>query len=184
MGSNWTLFLDRDGVINRRIPGAYISQWEDFEFLPSVLTAIAQLTNQFARIVIVTNQQGIGKGLMQIRDLDNVHQNMLNAITENGGSIGGLYYCPHLSEERCACRKPNPGMAFQAKKDFPAIDFKQSVLVGDSLSDIQFGCRLGMQTVLIETKEEDSLKIALAEKEEEGFYINYRFESLAEFAIR
>ena len=142
--SNWTLFLDRDGVINKRIPGQYVRLWEEFEFLPGVLEALSLFQSIFGRIVIVTNQQGIGKDLMTEADLEAVHRQMLQEIHATGGRIDGVYHCPDLAYENSFCRKPNPGMAYQAKKDFPEIDFKRSLMAGNSLSDIQFGCRLGM----------------------------------------
>lgn len=148
----WTLFLDRDGVINERLPGAYISDWQDFQFTPGALSAIAEFSGLFARIIIVTNQQGIGKGLMSEDQLAVVHTRMQAEIKANKGRIDGVYHCPDLSTMVDHGRKPRPAMAFAAQRDFPDIDFTYAVMVGDSISDIQFGQRLGMRTVLINTK--------------------------------
>ena len=178
----WSLFLDRDGVINRRTPGDYLRNWEGFEFLPGVPDSIAFFNSIFQRIVVLTNQQGIGKGLMHEEDLKAIHQEMLREIRQFGGDLDGIYFCPHLKTLQCTCRKPGIGMAIQAKDDFPEILFEESVMIGDSLSDIQFGCRLGMHTVLIEGKEEDQAAIEKALLEEEDFYITYRFKSLERFA--
>ena len=103
---------------------------------------------------MVTNQQGIGKGLMSHDDLHSVHSHMLRNITLAGGRIDNIYYCPHLAHEDPPCRKPNPGLAFQAKEDYPDINFRESIMIGDSPSDIAFGNILRMITVRIaETKD-------------------------------
>lgn len=146
---SWTLFLDRDGTINKRLIGDYVQHWDDFEFLPGIIDAIAGLSSIFGKIIIITNQQGIGKGLMTTQQLDFIHDNMLAQIAEAGGRIDGIYYCPHLASEGCNCRKPLPGLAIQAKKDFDDIDFHQSIMVGDTGSDIRFGANLGMITVQV-----------------------------------
>ena len=147
---SWTLFLDRDGVINKKIDGYYIISWEQFEFLPNVFDALKILEGIFGKIIIATNQRGIGKGLMSEKDLKEIHEKMLDEFKKNEIRIDGIYYCPHdYEKERCNCRKPAPGMALKAKEDFPDIDFFKSVSAGDSLSDIEFGKNLGMVTVLL-----------------------------------
>jgi len=143
------LFLDRDGVINKHLPGDYVKNIGQFEFLPGVLEAIVKFNQFFSRIVIVTNQQGIGKGLYTEEDLNMVHTFMLDKVKEAGGRIDAVYFCPSLEKNNDLCRKPNVGMGLQAKSDFPEIDFKQSVMIGDSLSDLQFGRNLGMFTIWI-----------------------------------
>lgn len=152
--NSWTLFLDRDGVINKRPPGNYIKTWEDFEFLPGVLESIKILARKFGRIIIVTNQQGIGKGLMTHEDLQNIHRQIQTAISKNGGRIDAIYYCPDLATDTDNCRKPAVFMAIQAKKDFPEIDFSKSIMAGDTPSDMEFGRNAGMRTVFINTNEE------------------------------
>ena len=147
--SNWTLFLDRDGVINKRPPGDYIKKWEEFEFLPGVQDALNILSKKFTRIIVITNQQGIGKGLMTEEDLQKIHQKMKAYVTKNGGRIDAIYYCPDLAGAENNCRKPGTFMAEQAKRDFPEIDFLKSVMVGDTLSDMEFGRNTGMKTVFI-----------------------------------
>lgn len=141
------LFLDRDGVINRRKVGGYIEKPSEFCFLPGVLDTIPLLNAHFERIFIVTNQQGIGKSLMTEADLQAVHSMMLQAVEARGGHIDAIYHCPHLAADACHCRKPNVGMALQAKSDFPEVDFEQSVLVGDSVSDLQMGQNLSMFSI-------------------------------------
>lgn len=144
-----TLFLDRDGVINERIPGDYVRRPEDFHFLPGVLDALPLLQRVFGRILVVTNQQGIGKGWMSEEDLRKVHEHMIDTLLTAGVRVAGIYHCPGLASDRPLCRKPLPGMALQAMVDYPDIDPSRSVMVGDSLSDIQFGRRLGMYTVKV-----------------------------------
>jgi len=161
--NDWTLFLDRDGVINQRIPGDYIKTVEEFEFIPGSLEAIVRFRSMFHRIVVVTNQQGIGKGRMTEAQLSEVHEHMISEVKKAGGRIDKVYHCPKLAREEPLCRKPNIGMAIEAQSDFPGIDFKKSIIVGDSISDMKFGKRLGMKTVFITTKEEDA--IAAAEME-------------------
>lgn len=148
IGSHWTLFLDRDGVINKKLDG-YVTKPSEFVFLPKVLDALSVLSGLFHRILIVTNQQGIGKELMTHDDLHSVHSHMLRNINLAGGRIDNIYYCPNLSHEDAPCRKPNPGMAFHAQQDFEDIDFLESIMIGDSDSDIEFGNLLGMTTVKI-----------------------------------
>ncbi|MEZ5045188.1 MAG: HAD family hydrolase [Saprospiraceae bacterium] len=175
-----TLFLDRDGVINRRPPGDYVQSWSAFHFLPGVLEAIKQFSLLFDRIIIVTNQQGIGKGMMSTDQLTAIHQQMQQAIASEGGRIDAIYFCPDLSSKVGNCRKPNPAMALQAQQDFPEIDFQQSIMVGDSISDLQFGQSLGMKTVLVQSKadEKTALELAIAE----GLQIDLRVDGLPELA--
>ena len=142
-----TLFLDRDGVINKRIPGAYVEKVEQFNFFPNLAEHFKILNKFFSRVIVVTNQQGIGKELMTHEDLAVVHDYMLFEIEMNDGVVDAVYYCPELADFDPPCRKPNPGMALEAKTNFPDIDFKNSLIVGDSESDIQFGNRLGMKTL-------------------------------------
>lgn len=146
---NWTLFLDRDGTINKRLPNDYVKNYEQFEFLPRTLEAIKIFSQLFQHVIIVTNQQGIGKELMTTEDLNVVHDNMTKDIIAAGGYIDQIYYCPYLAIDDPTCRKPNPGMAFQAAEDFPDIHFKRSLMIGDAMSDMLFGYQLGMKTILL-----------------------------------
>jgi histidinol-phosphate phosphatase family protein len=147
--SGWSLFLDRDGVINTRILGGYVQNWEQFEFLPGVTDALQVLSKKFPRIIVVSNQQGIGKGLMTEEELDTLHRKMITEVERFGGRIDRIYHSPHLEEEGSLKRKPNVGMALMARKDFPELNFKRSVMVGDSVSDMIFGKKLKMVTVFI-----------------------------------
>ena len=173
--SSWTLFLDRDGVINTRLPGRYIKQWEEFEFTPNCLEAIVEFGKIFNTIVVVTNQQGIGKGIMTKNELEKVHDELRSKVKGSGGHIDKIYYCPKLKIHNPPCRKPNTGMAWQAKKDFPHINFHKSIMVGDSFSDMEFGWQLGMRTIFIEGKEEENERTA-------KIPVDARFENLWQFA--
>ena len=145
-----TLFLDRDGVINTKLNGRYVRNFEEFEFMPGAEFAISTLSKIFKRILIITNQQGIAKGIMSVKDLDSLHQNMLKQLKiKGGGAIEKIYYCPHLASENCICRKPNTGMIAQAMIDFPDLQIKNSYLIGDSDSDIAAGNKMDLITVKV-----------------------------------
>lgn len=159
INNNWSLFLDRDGVINHEIKGKYINTWSEFVFHEGVPEAFKIFNGLFKRIIIVTNQRGVSKGLTQLHDLQTIHINMQDTITKKGGRIDGIYFCIE-PDDSSSCRKPNTGMALQAIKQFPDIDFKKAIMVGDKLSDMEFGRNLGMQTAYIansrtEVKAED-----------------------------
>jgi len=153
---SWTLFLDRDGVINVESIGSYITSWEEFKFDEGALTAIRSLSQVFGNVIVVSNQRGVGRGIMTIEALREINTNMCMAVAENGGRIDKAYSCTATKDEDHN-RKPNTGMALQAQEDFPAIDFKRSVMVGNSLSDMEFGKRLSMHTVFLTTKHEPFL---------------------------
>jgi histidinol-phosphate phosphatase family protein len=141
-----TLFLDRDGVINKLRINDYVKSWDEFEFLPEVLDALRILSKHFKHIIVVTNQRGVGKGLMTEDMLQDIHKKMIATIESAGGRIDKVYYCTAISEND-PDRKPNTGMAMQAKKDFPDIDFSKSVMVGDSEVDNLFAQKLGISYI-------------------------------------
>ncbi len=144
-----TVFLDRDGVINRKMPeGRYVTRWEDFALLPGVAEAIARLNQERLRVLVVTNQRGIALGLYTAKDVEHIHQRLQDSLGVAGAHIDGFYFCPHDKRE-CHCRKPLPGLFEQAQSDFPGIDQASSLIIGDSLSDIEFGRQLGMRTVFL-----------------------------------
>ncbi len=169
-----TLFLDRDGVINKRKIDQYVLKENDFHWIEGVKESIRIFSSIFSPIIVVTNQQGIGKGLMTEDDLRKIHTQMILDIKESGGKIDKIYHCPDLKETNSFFRKPQPGMGLKAKKDFPSIRFKKSVMVGDTLSDMQFGKKLNMITVLI------SQNVALARQA--PHLVDYRFDLLRHFA--
>ncbi|WP_317898520.1 D-glycero-alpha-D-manno-heptose-1,7-bisphosphate 7-phosphatase [Aurantibacillus circumpalustris] len=156
---SWTLFLDRDGVINKKLENDYVKHWIEFEFLEGSIDAIKYLSSVFGKLVIVTNQQGIGKRLYRVEDLELIHKNMLYEIAYHGGKIDKVYFSPYLNAENHPTRKPGIGMALNAQKDFPEIDFKKSIIIGDSMSDMEFGRTAGMKTIFISEEKKEDLKI-------------------------
>lgn len=146
--NEWTLFLDRDGVINHEKKDDYIRNWQEFTFYDGVKEAFQTFSKKFGKIIIVSNQRGIERGLMTEEDLAIIHQNMQKEIEESGGKIDAIYYCTSV-DSKSPCRKPNPGMAFQAKQDFPAIDLSRSIIAGNKPSDMLFGKNAGMYSVYI-----------------------------------
>jgi histidinol-phosphate phosphatase family protein len=171
---NWTLFLDRDGVINKKLPGEYVRSISEFKFLPFVKEAIASLNKHFGRLIIITNQQGIGKGIMQIPDLNSIHSYMLKEIGRSGGHLHGIYFCPDIENSGSPNRKPKTGMAIKAKIDHPEIDFTKTIMAGDSITDMEFGKKLNMTTVYIQ-------KDFVPDKDNKPL-IDYVFTSLKEFS--
>ncbi|PUZ26042.1 phosphatase [Chitinophaga parva] len=146
--NSWTLFLDRDGVINEEIRKGYVLHWDMFKFTSGAEEALGIFARRFGHIVVTTNQRCIGKGLLTTAGLQDIHTRMLAAIAPHGGRIDRIYHCPDV-DSNSPCRKPQPGMGLQAQQDFPEIDFARSIMVGNTLSDMQFGKNLGMYTVFI-----------------------------------
>ncbi|MBP5326735.1 MAG: HAD family hydrolase [Bacteroidales bacterium] len=144
-----SLFLDRDGVINERIVDGYVTKPDDFHIIDGVLEAMALFSKHFDHIFIVTNQQGIGKGLMSEKDLSAIHDFFITEVVNHGGKIDRIYHCPALKSEHSFQRKPSIGMALRARRDYPDVKLHRSVMVGDMPSDMLFGRRAGMTTVLV-----------------------------------
>jgi D-glycero-D-manno-heptose 1,7-bisphosphate phosphatase len=145
-----TVFLDRDGVLNRKLPeGRYVTSWSEFQPLPGVAQAIARLNRAGLRVIVVSNQRGIAVGLYTADDVRQIHSALQRWLQPQGAHIDAFYFCPH-DEQQCNCRKPLPGLFDQARAEFPEIAAATSLMIGDSLSDIEFGRRLGMTTLLLE----------------------------------
>ena len=171
--ASWTLFLDRDGVINIELPGDYVKRWEEFTFCTNALKALETFNKHFSTILVVSNQRGVSKGIMTLNDLDSVHTNMVKEITAHGGRIDKIYFSTALSDED-PTRKPNIGMALSAKNDFTHIEFQKSIMIGNKLSDMKFGRNAGMTTVMVDEKNEFV--------QENNDLIDYRVESMFEFS--
>lgn len=154
--TNWTLFIDRDGVINHEKKDGYILNRKEFEFYDGVKEAMQIFNSKFGKIIIISNQRGVGKGLMAESDLNNIHYHMQSEIHSAGGRIDKIYYCTS-TDNKHPDRKPNPGMAFKAKKDVPIIDFSKTIIVGNKPSDMLFGRNAGLYTVFIKTTNPDHL---------------------------
>jgi histidinol-phosphate phosphatase family protein len=141
INSSWTLFIDRDGVVNDEKQLDYIHTWDEFKFYEGVKEAFKIFNEKFGIIIMVTNQRGVAKGVTKIEDLHLIHKNMLHEIEDAKGRIDHIYFCTEMESEN---RKPNPGMGLQAKKDYPDIDLSKSIMIGNTLSDMKFGRNLGV----------------------------------------
>jgi histidinol-phosphate phosphatase family protein len=139
--SSWTLFIDRDGVINEEKHLDYIHTWEEFKFYEGVKESFTIFNQKFGRIILITNQRGVAKGLTKLEDVELIHKNMLKEIEVTGGRIDKIYFCPDMEGEN---RKPNPGMGLMALQDFKEIDLSKSIMIGNTLSDMKFGRNLGV----------------------------------------
>lgn len=148
------IFLDRDGVIIRKAPeGEYISDWGEVEFLPGALQAIAELSQAGFKVIVVTNQRGVATGKIRPSSLREIHVRLKQVAARNQGEITAIYCCTHDLPQNCSCRKPNPGMLFQAALEH-SLDLSESWMVGDSVTDITAGKRARCKTALI-THSED-----------------------------
>jgi D-glycero-D-manno-heptose 1,7-bisphosphate phosphatase len=149
-----TVFLDRDGVLNEKMPeGQYVTSWNEFRLLPRAAESIARLNQAGLRAVVVSNQRGIARGLYTAADVNAIHTRLQSALQAHGARIDAFYICPH-DKGQCNCRKPLTGLFDQAVSDFPEITAETSVMIGDSLSDIEFGRTLRMLTVFVEGDSE------------------------------
>lgn len=171
--TSFTLFIDRDGVLNHEKNEDYVRNWTEFEFFEGTIQALAILYPLFKKVILVTNQKGVGKGLMSLEDLENIHSNMLATIRSGGGNIDRIFFCTDL-DSNSYNRKPNPGMAFQAANLFPEIDLSKSIMVGNRISDMGFGRNAGMHTVFLSTTH--------PETDFPHPMIDLRYENLLDFA--
>jgi D-glycero-D-manno-heptose 1,7-bisphosphate phosphatase len=167
----WVLFVDRDGVVNRQLKGSYVRSWAEFQWVPGSLEALVALATWAPHIVLVSNQQGVGKGLMSAAHLDDIHARMLDAISTAGGRLDAIRTCPHLESDICACRKPKPGLAVDWLDQNPLVESALSIMIGDSDSDMQMAKNLASITGGCE-----AVRIG-----PRGF-LPWTFTSLAEFA--
>ena len=150
----WTLILDRDGEINEERVGQYVFHWGEFIFSKGVLEIFKKQSDVFGKVIVVSNQRGVGRQLMTEGDLQNIHLEMQREVEIVGGKIDKIYYCTE-KDDKCFNRKPNPGMAVQAATDFPDINFSKSIMVGNKPSDMRFGRSAGMFTVFVTTTNPD-----------------------------
>ncbi|RYG32419.1 MAG: HAD-IIIA family hydrolase [Chitinophagaceae bacterium] len=148
--NTWTLFLDRDGVINHEKHQDYIHTWSEFVFYDGVKEAMKIFSEIFRYVIVITNQRGVGRGLTKLEDLHTIHANMREEIEINEGRIDAIIYCTELDDDN-PFRKPNTGMGLEAAKQFPQIDFKKTIMVGNTMSDMLFGKNLGAYTVFLPT---------------------------------
>jgi D-glycero-D-manno-heptose 1,7-bisphosphate phosphatase len=145
-----TIFLDRDGVLNRKLPeGRFVTRWSEFDPLPGVVEAIHRLNRAGLRVIVVSNQRGIALGLYTEDDVRQIHAEFQRSLATYDAHVDAFYFCPH-DKLQCDCRKPLPGLFRQARADFPEIDPATSLMIGDSFSDIEFARRLGMRSFFID----------------------------------
>ena len=151
------VFIDRDGVINRKArEGEYVTSWADFSILPGVAEAVALLKRAGYAVIVVTNQRCVAKGLLGIADLEDMHKRMRESLSHSGAIVDGVYYCPHDYESSCTCRKPAPGMLYEAAREH-GLDLRSSWMVGDSEIDMQAGKNAGCRTArVLDTDEKTS----------------------------
>jgi histidinol-phosphate phosphatase family protein len=149
---DWTLFLDRDGVINHEQVDGYVNTWDDFAFYEGVPEAIKIFADRFKYIIIITNQRGVGRGITKPENLQIVHQNMVAEMEAAGGRIDAIYFCTDVNNDS-PNRKPQTGMALQAQQRFADIDFSKSIMVGNNFSDMEFGRSIGANTVFLPTTQ-------------------------------
>ncbi|BCD67616.1 D-glycero-beta-D-manno-heptose 1,7-bisphosphate 7-phosphatase [Nitratiruptor sp. YY09-18] len=144
------VFLDRDGVIN--VDKGYVGNIENFEFIDGVLESLRRLQQRGFKLIIITNQSGIGRGYYTLKDFQKLTKFMLQNLRDEGITIDGVYFCPHHPDEKCSCRKPAPGMIMQAAKEHE-IDLSSSWLIGDKMSDIEAAKNAGIpNTILLQNK--------------------------------
>ncbi|MFN2116622.1 MAG: D-glycero-beta-D-manno-heptose 1,7-bisphosphate 7-phosphatase [Candidatus Promineifilaceae bacterium] len=157
------IFLDRDGVIieNR---ADYVRSWMDVEFIPGAIEALVRLSTMPYKIVVVTNQSAVGRGIITIEEVEMINEQIMNAIRQKGGRVDAYYLCPHAPEEECSCRKPEPGMLLAAADDLQ-IDLQKSIMVGDALTDIQAGKRAGISNnyLVLTGRGMDQLQLPLVD---------------------
>lgn len=142
-----TVFLDRDGVINHN-RADYVKNWSEFRFLPGARSAIARLSQAGYRVIVITNQACVGKGLTSPAEMDELHRRMTHAVGLAGGRIDAVLCCPHRSGDGCDCRKPAPGLILRAR-DLYRVDLSQAVFVGDSANDVHAAATAGIPAVLV-----------------------------------
>ena len=163
------IFLDRDGVINQDSPD-YIKSWSEFHFISSSVHAIRDLTKGGFTIIVITNQSAIARKLLSPKELEQIHSKMKNIIESKGGKICDIFICSHLPSDGCACRKPSPGLIYQAQSKY-GIDIQASVMIGDSVRDIHCALNAGCgRSILVRTGKGKDTEHILAEA---GLYTDY-----------
>jgi D-glycero-D-manno-heptose 1,7-bisphosphate phosphatase len=144
------IFLDRDGVLIENCP-TYVRSWEEVHIFHQALTALARIRNAPYKIVLVTNQSAVGRGLISLEVAREINRQLVSVIEATGGRIDAVFMCPHTPQDRCACRKPKPGLLLQAAQEL-SLDLSRSILIGDAISDILAGRAAGVhRTVLVRT---------------------------------
>jgi D-glycero-D-manno-heptose 1,7-bisphosphate phosphatase len=141
------VFIDRDGVINRN-RGSHVKRWEEFVFLPGAIEALAELTKHGFLSIVLTNQAAVNRGIIPRETLEAIHSRMLERVEAAGARIDAVFYCPHRPDEHCSCRKPQPGLLYQAAERF-GVDLLSSYLVGDAVTDVMAAKSAGCWPILV-----------------------------------
>ena len=163
------IFLDRDGVINRN-RNDHVKSWSEFEFLPGILTALRRLTQLEWPVVVISNQAVVGRGLVSQRTIDEINAHMVSVVQSMGGRIDHVFYCPHRPEEKCTCRKPQPGLLLQAAEQMK-LDLARSFFVGDAESDVMAAKAAGCRPVLVKTGRGVGQMALLRQDHVMGYYL-------------
>jgi D-glycero-D-manno-heptose 1,7-bisphosphate phosphatase len=142
------LLLDRDGIINVDSP-AYVKNWREFHFYPDALEALMWLKERRIQVILISNQSALNRGIMRWEDFLEIHTQMVRSIQEKGGDILAAFYCPHLPDENCACRKPSPGMILAAQRQFH-IPPERTHLIGDKMTDMRAAAQSGCCGILLD----------------------------------
>lgn len=144
------IFLDRDGVIIENRPD-YIRSWEDVLVYEHSLPALVKISSSPYKIIIVTNQSAVGRGILPLRTAQEINGRLVNMIENAGGRIDGVFMCPHAPEENCECRKPKPGLLYTAAQAL-GINLSSSIIIGDAITDLLAGQEAGLMTrILLKT---------------------------------
>ena len=154
-GTRPAIFLDRDGVINQRVTNGYVTAWDQFRFIDGIDKAVAVMAGLGLPIIVVSNQACISKGLLSESRLEGITRRFVAVLESAGGRVDAVYYCPHKPDDLCGCRKPKPGLLEQASQDW-RIDLSQSVLVGDSSSDLEAAAAVGCRAILFDPAREQA----------------------------
>jgi D-glycero-D-manno-heptose 1,7-bisphosphate phosphatase len=164
------VFLDRDGTINRD-SAAYIKDWSEFEFLPRSIEALRDLTAAGFTIIVITNQSAVARKLISAAGLENIHSNMKAAVESGGGKISDIFFCPHLPDDNCDCRKSAPGLIIQAQQKHK-IDLAASVMIGDSAKDIECAHNAGCgYSILVKTGNYQEAQLRLTDVNLTAHYV-------------
>jgi len=170
------IFLDRDGVIIENRP-QYVRSWDDVVIYEQSISALAKINSCPFKVVIITNQSAVSRGIIQLSTAEEINQRLVESIQKAGGRIDGVFMCPHAPEDACECRKPKPGLLYEAAQAL-CIDLSRSILIGDALSDLQAGQAAGVQTrILVKTGRGVEQYHLAREIQMEPFQV---FETLAE----
>lgn len=152
LGRRPAIFLDRDGVINERVVGGYVTSWSEFRILNGVVPVLRELGRFRLPLIVVSNQGGVGKGLMSRAALGRITERFVAHLARAGAPLAAVYYCPHTADAGCRCRKPRPGLLLRAAHDC-RIHLGRSILIGDSPSDVEAARAAGCQSILFDPRD-------------------------------